>query len=49
MWYKDLGQVTAEEKNAENLLIIKSKELANRYLDNWIKHKEHSYEYKRKQ
>ena len=39
----------AEEKNAENLLIIKSKELAKTYLDNWIKHKEHSYEYKRRQ
>jgi len=39
----------AEEKNAENLLVIKSKELANTYLDNWNKHKEHSYEYKRKQ
>lgn len=32
----------AEEKNAENLLIISSKELAKRYLDNWQKHKEHS-------
>jgi len=39
----------AEEKNAENLLIIKSKELANTYLDNWNKHKEHSNEYERKQ
>ena len=32
----------AEEKNSENLLIIKSKELAKYYLDNWLKHKEHS-------
>jgi phosphatidylserine/phosphatidylglycerophosphate/cardiolipin synthase-like enzyme len=32
----------AEEKNAENLLIIKSKELAKVYIDNWYKHKEHS-------
>ena len=39
----------AEEKNAENLLIIKSKELAKTYLENWIKHKGHSYEYKRRQ
>ncbi len=39
----------AEEKNAENLLIIKSRELAKTYLDNWNKHKEHSYEYKRRQ
>jgi len=32
----------AEEKNAENLLIIKSKELAASYLENWTKHKLHS-------
>jgi phosphatidylserine/phosphatidylglycerophosphate/cardiolipin synthase-like enzyme len=36
---------TAEEKNAENLLIIKSKELAKVYMDNWYKHKEHSEKY----
>ena len=35
----------AEEKNAENLLIIKSKELAGIYIDNWMKHKEHSEPY----
>ena len=35
----------AEEKNAENLLIIKNKDLAKMYLDNWYKHKEHSEEY----
>lgn len=35
----------AEEKNAENLLIIKSKELAKTYIDNWMKHKEHSDKY----
>jgi len=33
---------SAEEKNAENLLIIKSKDLARIYMDNWLKHKEHS-------
>lgn len=32
----------AEEKKAENLLIIKSKELAGIYIDNWKKHLEHS-------
>jgi phosphatidylserine/phosphatidylglycerophosphate/cardiolipin synthase-like enzyme len=32
----------AEKKNAENLLIIKSKELATTYIENWIKHREHS-------
>jgi len=32
----------AEEKNAENLLVISSKKLAKHYLDNWLKHKEHS-------
>ena len=36
----------AEEKNAENLLIIKSKELAGKYIENWYKHKGHSEEYK---
>jgi phosphatidylserine/phosphatidylglycerophosphate/cardiolipin synthase-like enzyme len=35
----------AEERNAENLLIIKSKELAKIYLSNWIMHKTHSQEY----
>jgi phosphatidylserine/phosphatidylglycerophosphate/cardiolipin synthase-like enzyme len=35
----------AEERNAENLLIIKSRELAKEYLDNWEKHKNHSEKY----
>ena len=35
----------AEEKNAENLLVIKSRELAKDYMDNWHKHKEHSEKY----
>jgi len=35
----------AEEKNAENLLIIKSKPLAGIYIDNWYKHKQHSETY----
>ena len=35
----------AEEKNAENLLIIKSKPLAGIYIENWYKHKEHSTPY----
>jgi phosphatidylserine/phosphatidylglycerophosphate/cardiolipin synthase-like enzyme len=35
----------AEEKNAENLLIIKSKELAKSYIENWTKHKDHSDKY----
>lgn len=35
----------AEEKNAENLLIIKSKELAKIYIDNWNTHKGHSEPY----
>jgi phosphatidylserine/phosphatidylglycerophosphate/cardiolipin synthase-like enzyme len=37
----------AEEKNAENLLIIRNKELAKMYLDNWMKHREHSEPYER--
>ena len=32
----------AEEKNAENLLIIRSTELAKPYLDNWQYHRNHS-------
>jgi phosphatidylserine/phosphatidylglycerophosphate/cardiolipin synthase-like enzyme len=32
----------AEEKNAENLLIIRSKELARPYLENWQRHRDHS-------
>ena len=32
----------AEEKNAENVIIIKSKELAGIYLDNFLKHRAHS-------
>ncbi|MFZ3136229.1 MAG: phospholipase D family protein [Thermodesulfovibrionales bacterium] len=35
----------AEEKNAENLLILKSKELAKQYIDNWNRHKSHSQGY----
>lgn len=32
----------AEERNAENVLVIRSKEMAKMYLENWNKHKEHS-------
>jgi phosphatidylserine/phosphatidylglycerophosphate/cardiolipin synthase-like enzyme len=32
----------AEERNAENLLILRSKELAKLYADNWQKHRDHS-------
>jgi phosphatidylserine/phosphatidylglycerophosphate/cardiolipin synthase-like enzyme len=35
----------AEEKNAENLLIIRSKDLAQKYIENWEKHKRHSEGY----
>jgi phosphatidylserine/phosphatidylglycerophosphate/cardiolipin synthase-like enzyme len=36
----------AEEKNAENLLIIKDQpELVRKYTDNYLKHKEHSEKY----
>lgn len=35
----------AEEKNAENLLIIRNKELAKVYLNNWQRHREHSEVY----
>jgi len=35
----------AEESNAENLLVIHSKELVAKYLENWKKHSEHSEAY----
>jgi phosphatidylserine/phosphatidylglycerophosphate/cardiolipin synthase-like enzyme len=35
----------AEEKNAENLLILKNKKLAEIYIMNWYKHKDHSEKY----
>ncbi|MDP2907473.1 MAG: phospholipase D family protein [Nanoarchaeota archaeon] len=35
----------AEERNAENLLIIKDKKLAQEYLRNWKEHAEHSEPY----
>jgi phosphatidylserine/phosphatidylglycerophosphate/cardiolipin synthase-like enzyme len=35
----------AEEKNAENLLIIKNPDLAKIYLNNWYKHKGHAEGY----
>jgi len=37
----------AEESNAENLLVIKSKELAKKYTENWEEHKEHSLHFGR--
>ena len=37
----------AEEKNAENLLIIKSKELAKIYIENWKNHFDHAEKYLR--
>jgi phosphatidylserine/phosphatidylglycerophosphate/cardiolipin synthase-like enzyme len=33
---------SAEEKNAENLLVIKDKELAIKYAENWGEHAKHS-------
>jgi len=39
----------AEEKHAENLLIIKNRDLAKIYLENWEKHKRHSERYERRQ
>ena len=35
----------AEERNAENLLIVKSKDLAALYVKNWQLHREHSEPY----
>ena len=36
----------AEERNAENLLVIQDRQLARQYLANWRKHESHSEEYK---
>jgi len=36
----------AEESNAENLLVIRDKELASRYIENWQFHDEHSDHYR---
>ena len=36
---------TAEEKNAENLLVIHDKKLAERYTKNWEDHAKHSEVY----
>lgn len=35
----------AEQNNAENLLVIKSKDLAKAYIANWEQHREHSEDY----
>ncbi len=35
----------AEKNNAENPLILKNKNLANQYIDNWNRHKGHSEVY----
>ena len=39
----------SEEKNAENVLFIKSRDLAKTYLENWSLHKEHSKPYQANQ
>lgn len=38
----------AEDKNAENLLIIRDKALAEKYTNNWQEHEGHSEVYKGK-
>jgi phosphatidylserine/phosphatidylglycerophosphate/cardiolipin synthase-like enzyme len=35
----------AEEKNAENLLVIRDKKLAEQYIKNWKEHDRHSEVY----
>ena len=37
----------AEEKNAENLLVIRDRKLAERYIKNWEEHEKHSETYSR--
>ena len=36
---------SAEEKNAENLIVIRDKKLAERYVKNWQEHEKHSEVY----
>ena len=38
----------AEEKNAENLLVIRDKALAEKYVQNWQEHAKHSENYERR-
>jgi phosphatidylserine/phosphatidylglycerophosphate/cardiolipin synthase-like enzyme len=38
----------AEERNAENLLIIRDRGIARLYMDNWENHQAHSQAYKRR-
>jgi phosphatidylserine/phosphatidylglycerophosphate/cardiolipin synthase-like enzyme len=33
---------SAKEKHAENVVIVKSEQMARLYRDNWNRHKEHS-------
>jgi hypothetical protein len=35
----------AEERNAENILILKSSELSKIYVENWLSHRDHSDAY----
>lgn len=35
----------AQDKNAENLLVIRSKEIAKAYRENWFEHRKHSEKY----
>ena len=39
----------AEEKNAENLLVIRDRKLAERYIKNWQEHERHSEVYEGRQ
>jgi phosphatidylserine/phosphatidylglycerophosphate/cardiolipin synthase-like enzyme len=37
----------AEEKNAENVLILRNRDLTQQYVENWERHREHSERYAR--
>jgi phosphatidylserine/phosphatidylglycerophosphate/cardiolipin synthase-like enzyme len=39
----------AEEKNAENLLLIRDKAIAAKYISNWATHADHSEKYEGRQ
>jgi phosphatidylserine/phosphatidylglycerophosphate/cardiolipin synthase-like enzyme len=39
----------AEKRNAENIVIIESEPIAEKYLQNWVKHQRHSQTYRPKE
>ena len=44
-FFSNAGPKAAEESNAENLLVIHDRKLAERYIKNWEEHEKHSEVY----